>query len=166
EGTEQPDDLALELAWDLARDGQDADDLVFTQQWDSEERAMAGVDQRSPDWALVGSIGGDIGDLDGFPPVDDTGRYTLASANRRCAAAERLKDRGVVRIRVVTRPQAEFLACAVVLPDRAARRPRELVRSEHDGLEDGLQVERRAQGVTNLSESCQLVDRTGQLIRP
>ena len=44
ERAEQPDDLWCELARYLARDGQDPDDLVLTEQGHPEQRPVPGVD--------------------------------------------------------------------------------------------------------------------------
>ena len=51
---------------------------------------------------------------------------------------------------IVAHAEPELFARLVVLPDRAAGRPRELVRSGDDGLEHGLEVERRAEGAADI----------------
>src|SRR5262249_17433475 len=94
EGAEQSDDLGLELPGNLAGGRADAEHPLFPQQRGSGQRAWARVDKWTSDWTLICHVGGDIGHLDRFPPVDDAGRYTLTSANRR-RTAQFLKDRGV-----------------------------------------------------------------------
>ena len=76
---------------------------------------------------------------------------------------ERLEDRRVGRIGIVTRAQPEFLTCLVVLPDRAAGGAGELVGAGHDGLQHRLEIERGAEDAPDVTQCCQFVHRTGQL---
>src|SRR5438132_5772089 len=77
EGAEEPHDLRLELSGSLARDGQDADHLILTQQGHTEERAMARFNEWTPDGALVGALYRDVADLNGLPSLHDPAGYSL-----------------------------------------------------------------------------------------
>ena len=118
EGREEPDDVRIERAWPLARDDQDADDLVLAEQRNPEQRAMPGVDQRVPDGTLVGALDGDVGDLDRLAQARHLGRQSLAPGDRGHPPGRR-QDRGVPLIDVVARTKPELFPGLDVLPDLA-----------------------------------------------
>src|SRR2546428_6510030 len=125
---------------------------------------MASFDQRPSYGTLVRARGGDVVNLDGLPQLHHLGRHTLSLANRG-HSTERLKQGSISLVGIVAHAEPELFARLVVLPDRAAGRPCELVRPRDDGLEHRFEIERRAQGAADLTECRQFVPGPRQLTR-
>ena len=145
----------------LPVEGQAADDLILAQQRHGEERPVAGPDERVADAALVGARAGDVGDLDGLAQLRRAPHEPFALPEGR--RPERLDE---LRVVVVGRAQLELLGGLVVLVDRAAGGAGELAGARDDRVEHRLDVERRADGLADLAQRRQLLDRAGQLARP
>ena len=82
------------------------------------------------------------------------------------AQACRAKQRGLALACIERRARRELLDAFVVLEDRAAVRVGELDGAADDGGEDGVEVERRADGAPDVAESRELADGARELLRP
>ena len=125
---------------------------------------MPRLDERPADGTLVDALDGDVVDLDRLPPLHHLGRHPFAPANRGHSTERREQDR-ISLVGIVAHAEPELFARLVVLPDRAAGRPCELVRPRDDGLEHRFEIERRAQGAADLTECRQFVHGPRQLTR-
>ena len=64
EGLEQLDDLGREISGRVLVDGQPADEVVFAQERNGQERSGPDPQQHVAEWAVVRALLGDVGDLD------------------------------------------------------------------------------------------------------
>src|SRR5215468_5467640 len=119
---------------------------------------MARLDKPATNGILLGSPDGDVVDLHGLTALHYLRRHPHAFGNR-SDPIDALECTRVDLVGVVARPEAELFSRLVVLPDGAARRPRQLVRPHHNRLEYRLQIEGRAEGPPNLTERRQLAHR-------
>ncbi len=158
EGREQGHDVRREFAGDPATHGQPAEEAVLVQERKGQDGAAPRAQQRSPERSLVGPGHADVGDLDRRPGERGPPERSLALAD-----ARRAQDLGDLGIEDVGRPQVEDLGALVVLPDGAAPRAGQLGRARHDGLQDRVEVERRADGLADVAERAELLDRAAQL---
>ena len=154
-------DLGRELARRLPVEGQAADDLLLAEQRHREERPVPEPDERVSDAALVGAGLGDVGNLDRLAHLGRTPHEPLALAKGR--RAEGLDE---LRVVVVGGAELEPLGGLIVFVDRAAGGASELARAGDDRIEHQLDIERRAEGVTDLTQRRQLLDRLGQFGGP
>ena len=115
--------------------------------------------QRGPQRPLVGAGHTDVGDLDRGPGQRRSPKCPLTPADPRSA-----KDLGDLRVEHVGRPEMEDLGQLVVLPDRDTPRGGQLGRARHDGLQHGVEIERRADRLADLAERAELLDGAAQLL--
>ena len=146
-------DLGRKLAGRLPIEGQAADDLVLAEQGYGEERPIAESDERVPEAALVGPGLGDVGDLDGLAHLGRAPHEPFALPEGH--GPEGLDEGRVV---VVGGAQLELLGGFVVLEDRAAVGAGELAGAGDDRVEHRLDVQRRADRPTDLTQRRQFLD--------
>ena len=102
---------------------------------------MASFDQRPSYRTLVRALGGDVVNLHRLPQLHHLGRHALSLPNR-CHSTERLEQDRVSLVGIMAHAEAQLFAHGVVLPDRAARRPGELVRPRDDRVQYNFKVQR------------------------
>src|SRR5262249_26991265 len=154
-----------ELTGSLTGHCEDSDNLVLAKEGHAEQGTMSGLDQLTPDRALIRPLGGDVGNLDRLPSFRDL-RGPALPLGHPCHAPDSLEPRSVALAGVMAHAQMEPFARFVVLPDRAARSSREFVRPQNDGLEHGLEIQRRAERASDLPERRELAHRACQLPSP
>src|SRR5258708_3329243 len=111
--------------------------------------------------ALVGARRRDVCDLRRLAGLRRATHRAFALAQWRCP--QRLHQDGV---QVMRGPDVKRLRRVVILVDGAAVRTRKLARPGDDGLEHGLDIERRAHRLADLAERRELVHRADELTRP
>src|SRR5262249_53518087 len=146
------------LAWRLAPDHQRADDVIWTQQGNDQNAAIALaqddlVDRRR---RLVANVG----DLDW--PALCRRQPDVAVAKANMLAANRC-DHGFAH--AVGGMQSELLTFFIEHVDRAGVGVRKLNGPTHDSGEDCLKVQRRVYRLADLAERLQFADRLRQFIR-
>ena len=154
---EQPDGLVGERARRLPADRQDADDVVAAAQRDGDDRAPAVAAQRVE--VRVGGLGRELR-RPGAPRRPTPPRPMNVSSRRDRDLAQRLGELGA---RAEAGPQRELAAVGLVLEDRPAVGLRQLDGAGDDRREHLVGVEARADGLADLAEGAQLVDRAGEL---
>jgi hypothetical protein len=109
----------------------------------------------------IGILRGDVGNLDrlarhGHAPLD-----ALTFAGQRAPG-----ERHNLRVKIVGGAEVEGFGRLVVLEDGAGVGPGKLAGSSHDGLENRVQIECRAERPTDIAQRSELLHRARQLIRP
>src|SRR5262249_32488906 len=104
---------------------------------------------------------GDVGYLDRLASHGKLAKNALIALAQRNPACQLYQS----RLEVARGPQVKLLGGLVVLKDRAAVGPDEVVGARDDRGEDDIDVERRAAGLADLAEPAQLADRARELGR-
>ena len=158
EGLEQLDDLRRERAGRLPVDREPADQLVFAQHRDGEQRAGARAEEDVAEGPAIGILYGDVGNLDRLA------RHRHASLDALTLAGRRAPGEGHnLLVKVVGRAEVEGFGRLVVLEDRAGVGPGELASASHDGLEHRVQIQGRAERPADFAERPELAHRARQL---
>jgi hypothetical protein len=111
--------------------------------------------------ALVGARRRDVCDLGRLAGLGRAAHRAFALAER-----SRPQRRDQDGVQIMRGPYMERLRRVVVLIDGAAVRTRELACPGDNGLEHGLDIERRTHRLADLTERRELVHGTGELGRP
>jgi hypothetical protein len=151
-GLQQLDDVGGELAGRLPEHGEPADQLILAHEWHREQRSIPGTDQRIAHRDLR-LLRPDVGELDRRHQFRQLPRRALPLAHRR--RHERLYD---LRFEMFRGTGLEHFALRVVLVDHAGIRARQRRRARDDRREHGLQIERGADGLADLTERLELAD--------
>jgi hypothetical protein len=133
----------------------------LAQERNRQERTEPGAEQDVAESARVGTLRGDVGNLDGLA------RHRHAALGAFSASHRRLSGGGNhVLIEVVRGAQVELLGPLVVLEDRAPVGAGELVGPGDDRIEHGLELKRGAEGLADLTQRLKLLDRASELAGP
>src|SRR6266446_5239723 len=158
-GLEERDDFGRERTGGVAANDEAPDDVLLTQQRHREERVPSRPEQRPARPAFIRAFDCDVRDLNGLSGYCDTPHRPLALAEGRSLCGhDNVLDLGA-------HARLEFLSVLVILEDRPSVRTSQLNRAVHDRGKDRVEVERRAEGVTDFAQGGQLPDRPGQLRR-
>src|SRR5262249_25626857 len=122
ERLQQLDRLARELAGRLAVHGHPADQVILAHQWYRHHRAIPGLDEGVADRARVRAVR-DVRHLDRSARGGKMAKNALVALAQWRPAGE-LDEAG---LEITRRPQVELLAGFVVLEDRAAIGPDEII---------------------------------------
>ena len=160
EGLQQLHGLGRKLAGRIAVDHQAAHDLALAQERDGEQGAEARVHERVAHGPRVHARHGDIRELYGLAGLRGASERALAQADRHGAQGF---DHVVVD--VPARAEMEDPGGLLELVDRRAVGAREMPGLLGDGRQHTPEVERGADGLADLAERLQLIDRSSQLAR-
>ena len=135
--------------------------MVFAQQRHRQQRTKARLDDDVADAALIDVCVHDVADFHRLVRHGESPDRALALADT---------GRAQRRDELIGQPfggvQVEHLGRFVVLMDGAAVHAGELRGPRHDRREHGLQIQRRADGLSDLAQRLQFADRSHELAGP
>ena len=162
EGLEEVHDLVRELPHCLPPHRQDTQDPLLGQERHGQHRAVAEAEERTSEPGHgVCFLVADVGHLDRLATECRLARRPFAEVDRVGAL-----DLQQLLRHPMTRLEPELLGCLVVLVDQSAGGPGELHRAAHDRVQDGREIEGRADRPADGAQGLQLLHRSRQISGP